>query len=124
MLVRSKGESTSKRPLPGGGPQGGLLGGVLFLVMINDCGFKDIYKNIGDTITNPKKHKPPTVTHENYVDDLTLGEKINLKDTLKKTQTCPIQMIFMTEQGIAYPLKSPRCISNFQISMNMQNKMK
>ena len=85
--------------------------GVLSWVMINDSGFKDLYNNIGDTTTNPKQHKPTTVTHEQY--DLTIGEKIYLKDNQNPTKTGPIQTIFLIEHGIVYPLKILRCKNNF-----------
>ena len=41
MIVRYKGEVTDTKPLPGGGPQGTLLGLLLFLILINDCGFEN-----------------------------------------------------------------------------------
>ena len=41
MVVRYKGEVSEPRELPGGGPQGTLLGLLLFLVLINDLGFGD-----------------------------------------------------------------------------------
>jgi hypothetical protein len=40
MVVRYKGEKSSVKSLPGGGPQGTLLGLFLFLVLINDTGFQ------------------------------------------------------------------------------------
>ena len=39
MLVRYNGKKSSMKYLPGGGPQGTLLGLLLFLVLINDLGF-------------------------------------------------------------------------------------
>ena len=57
MLVRYKGETTNCKPLPGGGPQGTLLGLLLFLVLINDCGFerKDESESVGERIRKKKK---------------------------------------------------------------------
>ena len=55
MVVRHKGETTEAKPLPGGGPQGTLLGLLLFLILINQCGFEDQTTKIGKTITNAKQ---------------------------------------------------------------------
>ena len=46
MVVRYKGVTTESKPLPGGGPQGTLLGLLLFLILINQCGFEDKNMNI------------------------------------------------------------------------------
>ena len=40
MKVKYKGKMSESYPLPGGGPQGALLGLFLFLVLINDLGFE------------------------------------------------------------------------------------
>ena len=40
MVIRFKGATSSVKSLPGGGPQGTLLGLLLFIVLINDLGFK------------------------------------------------------------------------------------
>ena len=52
MVVRYGGETTTRKPLPGGGPQGTLLGLLLFLILINYCGLKNQENNIGEIITN------------------------------------------------------------------------
>ena len=41
MIVRYKGQKSSIKKLPGGGPQGALLGLLLFLVLVNDAGFEN-----------------------------------------------------------------------------------
>ena len=63
ILGRYKGETTGSNPLPGGGPQGALLGLLLFLIMINDCGFEENQGNIGDAITERKINSihPPSI---------------------------------------------------------------
>ena len=90
MLVRYKGETTGSKPLPGGGPQGTLLGLLLFLIMINDCGFENTEERIGDTITGRKKKFNSTTLHTKYVDDLTILEALNLKEVLVPNQDRPI----------------------------------
>ena len=51
MVVRFNGATSSERSLPGGGPQGTLLGLLLFLVLINDVGFVGQENELGETIT-------------------------------------------------------------------------
>ena len=48
MVLRYKGAQSSTMSLPGGGPQGTLLGLLLFLVLINDAGFKGQLNNAGN----------------------------------------------------------------------------
>ena len=51
MVVNYKGETTEEKQLPGGGPQGTLLGLLLFLILINFCGFGEQQWKIGENIT-------------------------------------------------------------------------
>ena len=43
MVVRYKGEVSSIKELPGGGPQGALLGLLLFLLLVNDILFSTLH---------------------------------------------------------------------------------
>ena len=82
MFLRYKGETSGIRSLPGGGPQGALLGLFLFLVLINDVGFSDQKNNNGDIITCKKRVKQFNELHLKYVDDLLLAEAISMKTQL------------------------------------------
>ena len=82
MVVRYKGATSSEKPLPGGGPQGTLLGLLLFIVLINDAGFAEQENNVGKNITARKNFKAEPLLHLKYVDDMTLAESINLKEKL------------------------------------------
>ena len=73
MRVKYKGTYSSLFSLPGGGPQGTLLGLFLFLVLINDVGFPNQTNDIGEKVTAKKKVKESNVFHLEYVDDLTLA---------------------------------------------------
>ena len=69
--------------MPGGGPQGTLLGMLLFLILINAAGFRDEMKNIGELITKPfNKREAIKTTHMKYIDDMTAAVAIDLKATL------------------------------------------
>ena len=82
MVVRYKNETTETKQLPGGGPQGTLLGLLLFLILINQCGFENPATDIGQTITRSKAKFSPTNLHVKFIDDLTLAESFNMKDSL------------------------------------------
>ena len=52
--------------------------------MINGAGFPEIESDIGSIISRQaRKRKPILVTHEKYVDDMTLAEAFDLKKVLK-----------------------------------------
>ena len=55
MEVHFKGEQSEQKILPGGGPQGTILGMFLFLIFINGAGFKDNVKKTGEK-NNQKRH--------------------------------------------------------------------
>ena len=69
--------------MPGGGPPGTILGMFLFLVLINDAGFKNESESIGVKITKAiNKRTELDTKHWKYVDDLTMAEAIYLKESL------------------------------------------
>ena len=82
MVVRYKGKLSSLKYLPGGGPQGTLLGLLLFLVLINDAGFEGQTNNAGELLTSKRNMKVVNNIHLKYVDDMTLAEAIDLSDKL------------------------------------------
>ena len=109
MLVRYKGETTNCKPLPGGGPQGTLLGLLLFLVLINDCGFemKDESESVGEIITKKKKKFQSPTLHTKYVDDLTILEAINMKESLITNPERALPDSYHSRLGLRLdPLKS------------------
>ena len=63
MVVRYQGATSSPRALPGGGPQGTLLGLLLFIVLINDVGFKGQSSNTGEMIASRKNLREANKIH-------------------------------------------------------------
>ena len=108
MVVRYNGKHSSTRCLPGGGPQGTLLGLLLFLVLINDLGFENQKNNAGELITRRNNLKAANVIHLKYVDDLTIAESINLKDNLTfvPESVRPLPDTFNTTTGHILPNKN------------------
>ena len=82
MVVRYKGKQSSVKSLPGGGPQGTLLGLFLFLILINDVGFEGQVNNVGELATKKRNVKAVNEIHLKYVDDLSLAETVNLSEKL------------------------------------------
>ena len=103
MVVRYKGVQTNAKQLPGGGPQGTLLGLLLFLILINSCGFEDQDTSVGETITKQKQKFRPTTLHTKYVDDLTIAESINLKQTLTSNPDRPLPDPYHARTGHKLP---------------------
>ena len=57
ILVRYKGKQSGIKFLPGGGPQGTLLGLLLFIILINDLGFEGQKNKVGECGNFKKKHE-------------------------------------------------------------------
>ena len=103
MVVRYKGATSERKPLPGGGPQGTLLGLLLFLILINQCGFEDQNLNIGKKINRPKEKFKPQIFHAKYVDDLMIAESFNIKETLEPNPGRPLPDSFHNKLGQHLP---------------------
>ena len=82
MILRYKGEESSMRSLPGGGPQGTILGLFLFIILVNDLGFDNQENNLGEIMTCKTKVKKLNEIHLKYVDDMTIAEAISMKNQL------------------------------------------
>ena len=83
LEVAYKGAQSSRMKMPGGGPQGTILGMFLFLILINGAGFRGAIKNTGQRITNPKRNRAAIKQiHMKFIDDMTLAEAIDLKSKL------------------------------------------
>ena len=71
------------KSLPRGSPQGTLLGLFLFLILINAAGVKHLQKHLGSHITTKlNSRRPLPITHLKYIDDMTMAEALNLRQSL------------------------------------------
>ena len=84
LVVSFKNAKSELKEMPGGGPQGTVLGMYLFLILINEAGFDlDMTKNFGEKLTAAAtKRDEIEKMHAKYVDDLTAAQSINLKEDL------------------------------------------
>ena len=81
LLVRFQGKTSNRKCLPGGGPQGTLLGLFLFLILINAAGCGHLQEHIGSNITtNPNRRVPMLNMHMKYIDDMSETFAINMKN--------------------------------------------
>ena len=65
MIVRHKGKQSKEYPLPGGSPQGCLIGVLSFLVEISDCGMDIPHQpdlNTNEDVIS-RSHPQPAVTN-------------------------------------------------------------
>ena len=67
--------------------------------MINDCVAEE-QPSIGKTITKSKIKFGPSTFHAKYIDDLTIGEALNLKDSLILNPDRPLPDNFHSRIGL------------------------
>ena len=128
MRVRYKGKWSSTKALPGGGPQGTLLGLLLFIVLINDVGFQGQSNNTGELITRKRNMKTLNQIHLKYVDDLTLAEAIDLPSNLVSVPEDVRAMpdMYHARTGHVLPVERSSVYTQLQKTMEYadQNEMK
>ena len=83
LILNYKGKESDMKNMPGGGPQGTILGMFLFIILINSAGFQGQNRSIGKHLTQPlKARKAMEPIHLKFIDDLTLAEAVNMKKSL------------------------------------------
>ena len=87
----------------------------MFLVYINEAGFKDQINNTGELLTSKRSMKLANTIHLKYVDDLTLAESINLSDKLVETPTSRLQPdVYHARTGHTLPKQSSQVYQQLQ----------
>ena len=126
--MKYRGTYSSIFSLPGGGPQGSLLGLFLFLVLIDDLGFCGQMNNVGDLITQKKKVFEINGMHLKYVDDLALVEAVNLTNqlTLVSPENRPLPDTYRARTGHTLRVESSKVYEQLKntVSYAENNKMK
>ena len=117
MKVRCKGCNTQSKYLPGGGPQGSLLRGFVFLILNNLCGFSNQEFNVGQMVCQKREKFQPDSQHAKYVDDMTILESINLMENLVDNPT-------VNGPATSCQLKSQVSTNKLRKSRHMCMKMK
>ena len=80
LILSYKGAKSGRKGLPGGGPQGTVLGMFLFIILINSAGFKEVDRKLWEKITRAaNSHKIIIKMHAKYVDDLTVADAFKVK---------------------------------------------
>ena len=128
MTVKYKGTYSSVKSLPGGGPQGTLLGFILFIVLINDAGFEGQMNNAGDLLCSSRKNlKDVNELHLKFIDDLTIAEAINMAELPVIPQTERTQPdVFHARTGHILPPDQSRvqkqlnCIEKYSVDNQMK----
>ena len=88
LIVTYNGATSGTKQMPGGGPQGTVLGMFLFLILINKAGIKDQNRRLGEKLTAAvSKRDEMENIHVKYVDDMTIAHAINLKNELETDLT-------------------------------------
>ena len=84
LVVIFQGATSKSKEMPGGGPQGTVLGMFLFLILINKAGFTNQSKKLGEKLTTAaSKREEISTMHAKYVDDMTAAQAVNLKTDLQ-----------------------------------------
>ena len=101
--------------MPGGGPQGTLLGLFLSLILIIAAGFKNLNKNTGVLITKPFNRRQSIENiHMKYVDDLMAAKSFDLEENLVKISN-PVRPLNFHERT-SHVLTPNKC--KMQVMMN------
>ena len=87
LIVTFNGAKSGTKDMPGGGPQGTVLGMFLFLILINKAGFEEGNMKLGERLTTAAgKRDEMSKMHAKYVDDMTAAQAIKIKDDLQKDE--------------------------------------
>ena len=103
LKIRIDGKTSSTKEMPGGGPQGTILGLLIFIIVFNLAGSQSSPSSLGEDMSQPMKRRKVIKKQKyKYVDDLTLAKAINLTHSLRKAReeeiVRPVSFHLRTEQ--------------------------
>ena len=99
MILRYKGGCSSKKALPGGGPQGTRLGLFLFIILINAEGLPYLEKHMGKHMTQKLcKRTPLDNMHMKNIDDMAMVESNMKKSLISNPDPCPPQPFLLHDR--------------------------
>ena len=108
MILRYNGCQSKRQPLPGGSPQGALLGVLLYLVYVSDIGM-DTPETSYDSFDLPSVSLPPpaAVTDNEarlkFVDDLSVAEALRLDTALQPSSDTNGPKSYHDRNGLFLP---------------------
>ena len=87
LIVTFNGAKSASKEMPGGGPQGTVLGMFLFLILINKAGFEEQNLKLGEKLTTAAGRRDEiSKMHAKYVDDMTAAQTVQMKTDLEKDE--------------------------------------
>ena len=86
MVLTFDGGESDPKMMPGGGPAGTTLGLLMFVILINNTADPGNKISWGEMLTSPLNSRQPILmTHGKQIDDVTIGESVNMEKVLQKT---------------------------------------
>ena len=101
LQVKYRGKLSKIMEMPGGGPQGTIIGMFLFIILINPVNFGPSI-NWGKALSSRKYNELKNI-HLKYIDDLTLAEAIKLKNLQTDTRELEFPVNFHQRTGHTLP---------------------
>ena len=127
LLLRYQRNISKRKKLPGGGPQGSVLGMFMFLILSNMAGFDTQNQELGKIITSAaSKRKPMERIHLKFIDDMTAAEAIHVRKQLvtKPDLPRPLEYHQRTEHVVPGTQSQLQSLLNDVIEYTTTHKMK
>ena len=103
MTLSFGGASSCPQPLPGGGPQGALLGNIVFIVKFNGAAMRPSIPRFVFSPTHRNQLTSRKSTEVKFVDDLSIGVSVNLKQELVKNPNFTLPPQYRERTGHILP---------------------
>ena len=103
MVLKYNDTDSKEYAIQAGGPQGTLLGLLLFLILINACCSLDRNLAIGHDVTGNRSKFTPSTFYAKYVDDISIAESIDLRSSLRQSSTIVHPTPYHARLGLSLP---------------------